>query len=164
MVEEVGESAVDVAELLSRPGLGGKDDWIIVEEPTISPESVSGSMESEGIMAEFEGCRMELGLEIPDIRAPELVAETKGDSDLLLTREVKLLMMLSMDEGKPCTELFVAPKLLDGTSTDERTRIVLGCNELGIDRVTGSAVESTEVVGGGGAKVVPWSVDISGVE
>lgn len=49
--------------------------------------------------------------------------------------------------------------LLDGVTDDERTS-----SALGIERVTGRTVDKTDVVGGGGVKLVPWSVDRSGVE
>lgn len=89
------------------------------------------------------------------------VAETMGDSDLLDTAKVEggpVIEAGGIDEVLPVA-LIDGCSLLNGITDDELTS-----SELGIDRVTGSTVESTEVVGGGGVKAVPWSVDRSGVE
>lgn len=70
-------------------------------------------------------------------------ADTKGDSDLLLT--ISELAMLSSTPGTEDTtggELeLIEPANVEVGSTG---------SELPIDRVTGRIVESTEVVGGGG--------------
>lgn len=51
-----------------------------------------------------------------------------------------------------------------GGSLLEASADEVSSGEFGIDRVTGSTVDRTEVVGGGGLKVVARSVDNAGVE
>lgn len=106
-----------------------------------------------------------LKLELITGETPDEVADTSGDSDLLLATDGDVRLLAAMDGDEYCSgplginELEAARMLLDASADDELT-----ASELGIERVTGKIVDSTEVVGGGGVKLVAWSVDNRGVE
>lgn len=127
-----------------------------VDEACSSAEVTSSGVDTES--SKLEDCESYAGMDEGNDEAPGIVAETRGDSDLLLTLDEVLLKTCAgaeYPEGEPAMVLL----LLSDASEDE-----LMSNELGIDRVTGRTVERSEVADGGGANVVAWSVDISGVE
>ena len=99
-----------------------------------------------------------------------MVAETRGDSDRLLTgNEEAGLLRAVRTEDVAIVELGFGA-MSDGIKLDSGGELLgatddeVSNSELGMDRVTGSTVDRTEVVGGGGVKVVARSVDNAGVE